>query len=139
MNNVIMVEMILGILIYEMLVGYPPFYDENPFQIYQKILAAKIEWPRHIDLVAKDLIRKLLATDRTKRLGTMKNGVEDVKRHKWFKAIDWNVVLQRKLQPPIVPKISHDGDTKNFDKYDEEGWRDVPTVPAKNLEAFEDF
>jgi len=129
----------LGILIYEMLVGYPPFYDENPFQIYQKILAAKIEWPRHIDLVAKDLIRKLLATDRTKRLGTMKNGVEDVKRHKWFKAIDWNVVLQRKLQPPIVPKISHDGDTKNFDKYDEEGWRDVPTVPAKNLEAFEDF
>lgn len=129
----------LGILIYEMLVGYPPFYDENPFQIYQKILAAKIDWPRHIDLVAKDLIRKLLATDRTKRLGTMKNGAEDVKRHKWFKSIDWAIVSQKKLQPPIVPKVAHEGDTKNFDKYDEEGWRDVPSVPQKNLEAFEDF
>jgi protein kinase X len=122
-----------------MLVGYPPFYDENPFQIYQKILAAKIEWPRHIDLVAKDLIRKLLTNDRTKRLGTMKNGPEDVKRHKWFRQIEWNSVVEKKLTPPIVPKILHDGDTKNFDKYDEDGWRDVPAVLEKNLEPFADF
>jgi protein kinase X len=129
----------LGILIYEMLAGYPPFYDENPFQIYQKILAGKIDWPRHIDLVAKDLIRKLLVNDRTKRLGSMKNGPEDIRRHKWFKNIDWDQVVQKKLEPPIIPKVSHDGDTKNFDKYDEEGWRDVPTVSAKNLQAFEEF
>ena len=37
----------LGILIFEMLVGYPPFYDENPFGIYQKILAGRIEFPRY--------------------------------------------------------------------------------------------
>ena len=43
----------LGILIYEMLAGYPPFYDENPFGIYQKILANKIEFPRHFDVNAK--------------------------------------------------------------------------------------
>lgn len=129
----------LGILMYEMLAGYPPFYDENPFQIYQKILAGKIEWPRYIDLVAKDLIRKLLVSDRTKRIGTMKNGAEDIKRHKWFKGIDWDGVIQKKLVPPIVPKTSSDGDTKNFDKYDEEGWKDVPMVSAKNLQNFEDF
>lgn len=116
-----------------------PFYDENPFQIYQKILAGKVEWPRNIDLVAKDLIKKLLVNDRTKRLGTMKNGPEDIKRHKWFRHIDWESVPQRKLQPPIVPKINHDGDTRNFDKYDEDGWKDVPTVSSKNFQPFEDF
>ena len=61
-----------GVLIYEMLAGYPPFFDDNPFGIYEKILAGKIEWPRHLDPVAKDLIKKLLVQDRTKRLGNMK-------------------------------------------------------------------
>ncbi|EDO27982.1 predicted protein, partial [Nematostella vectensis] len=51
------------------------------------------------------------------------NGSEDVKNHKWFKVIDWNLVLQRKLKPPINPKISHPGDTRNFDDYPEEDWR----------------
>ncbi len=129
----------LGILIYEMLAGYPPFYDENPFQIYQKILAGKIEWPRFIDIVAKDLIKKLLVNDRTKRLGAMKNGSDDIKKHKWFRNIDWDVVFERKMPPPIVPKVNHSGDTKNFDKYDEEGWRDVPAVCQKSLEQFEGF
>ena len=122
-----------------MLAGYPPFYDENPFQIYQKILAGKIEWPRQIDVAAKDIIKKLLVNDRTKRLGTMKNGSEDVKRHKWFRGIEWDTVPELRLKPPIVPKVSHEGDTKNFDKYDEDGWKDVPLVSAKNLEAFTNF
>ena len=87
-----------------------------------------MDWPRNIDLVAKDLIKKLLVSDRTKRLGTMKNGSEDIKRHKWYKAIEWEHVVQKKLQPPIIPKVNHDGDTKNFDRYEEDGWRDVPTM-----------
>lgn len=61
-----------GVLIYEMLAGYPPFFDDNPFGIYEKILAGKIEWTRFIDPIAKDLIKKLLVQDRTKRLGNMK-------------------------------------------------------------------
>lgn len=64
--------LILGVLIYEMLAGYPPFYDDNPFGIYEKILSGKIEWAKHIDAIAKDIIKKLLVQDRTKRLGNMK-------------------------------------------------------------------
>lgn len=55
-----------------MLVGYPPFYDDNPFGIYEKILNGRVDWPRHLDPVAKDIIKKLLVQDRTKRLGNMK-------------------------------------------------------------------
>ena len=72
----------LGILIYEMLAGYPPFSDENPFVIYENILAGEIKWPQKVDGLAKDLVRKLLEQDTTKRLGNMKMGAEDVKNHK---------------------------------------------------------
>ncbi|XP_075536916.1 protein kinase, cAMP-dependent, catalytic subunit 3 isoform X1 [Dermacentor variabilis] len=135
----------LGVLIYEMLAGYPPYFDDNPFAIYEKILAGKVEWPRHIDPVAKDLIKKLLVNDRTKRLGSMKNGAEDVKRHRWFKGTNWEDVLEKKLKPPIVPKVSHDGDTGNFDDYPErDGLKKRPTSSCssfseKDVETFDDF
>lgn len=87
-----------GVLIYEMLVGYPPFYDDNPLGIYEKILSGKVEWPRQMDAVAKDLVKKLLVLDRTKRIGNMKNGSDDVKRHRWFKHLDWTDVYNRKLK-----------------------------------------
>jgi len=109
----------LGILIYEMLAGYPPFYDENPFGIYQKILAGKIEFPKHFDPHAKDLVKKLLTADITQRYGCLKDGAEDIKRHKWFKPIDWNKCYNRKLKPPFIPKFKAANDTSNFDKYPE--------------------
>lgn len=83
----------LGVLIYEMLAGYPPFFDDNPFGIYEKILSGRIEWPKHMDPIAKDLIKKLLVADRTKRLGNMRQGAEDVKRHRWFKLVEWPLVI----------------------------------------------
>ncbi|CAB4010712.1 kinase DC2 [Paramuricea clavata] len=130
----------LGVLIYEMLIGYPPFYDDNPFGIYEKILAGKVEWPKTMDNShAKDLIKKLLVHDRTRRLGCLKNGAEDVKAHKWFRGIDWEVVIQRKLQPPIVPKMRHAGDTRNFDEYPDEDWQTALPVSGKQLEPFKDF
>ncbi|XP_013392219.1 cAMP-dependent protein kinase catalytic subunit PRKX isoform X2 [Lingula anatina] len=129
----------LGILIYEMLVGYPPFFDDVPFQIYEKILAGKIDWPKHLDLIAKDLIKKLLVADRTRRLGNMKNGAEDVKNHKWFKSLNWEEVALRKLKPPIVPKLAHSGDTTNFDDYPDDDWKKAKPVTAEELEAFVEF
>lgn len=88
----------LGVLIYEMLAGFPPFYDDNPFGIYEKILSGRIEWPKHMDPIVKDLVKKLLVTDRTKRLGNMRQGAEDVKRHRWFKLVDWTQVISFRIQ-----------------------------------------
>lgn len=88
----------LGVLIYEMLAGFPPFFDDNPFGIYEKILSGRIEWPKHMDPIAKDLIKKLLIADRTKRLGNMRQGADDVKRHRWFKLVEWPLVIQFELK-----------------------------------------
>ncbi|CAL1598132.1 unnamed protein product [Knipowitschia caucasica] len=129
----------LGILVFEMLAGYPPFFDDNPFGIYQKILAGKLEFPRHLDFYVKDLIKKFLVIDRARRLGNMKNGADDIKRHRWFKTVDWEAVPLRKLKPPIIPKVSHDGDTSNFDVYPEDDWKKDPPVPQKDLDLFKNF
>ena len=71
----------LGILMYEMLAGYPPFYDEDPLGIYQKILEGKIKFPWHFDRHSKDLIKKLLTADLTKRLGNLKARSRPDTRH----------------------------------------------------------
>jgi protein kinase X len=83
----------MGILIYEMLAGYPPFFDDTAFGIYQKILAGKLEFPKHFSVEAKDLIRKLLTADRTKRLGCLRGGAADIREHPWFGRLHWDHVL----------------------------------------------
>ncbi|XP_036695613.1 cAMP-dependent protein kinase catalytic subunit PRKX isoform X2 [Balaenoptera musculus] len=118
---------------------FPPFFDDNAFGIYQKILAGKIDFPRHLDFSVKDLIKKLLVVDRTRRLGNMKNGAEDVKRHRWFRTTDWEAVPERKLKPPIVPKVCSEGDTSNFEAYPENDWSVAPPVSQKDLEVFKNF
>ncbi|XP_070319885.1 cAMP-dependent protein kinase catalytic subunit PRKX isoform X3 [Odocoileus virginianus] len=118
---------------------FPPFFDDNAFGIYQKILAGKIDFPRHLEFTVKDLIRKLLVTDRTRRLGNMKNGAEDVKQHRWFRLVDWGAVPERKLKPPIVPKLCGEDDTSNFEAYPENDWASAPPVSQKELDVFKNF
>jgi len=129
----------LGILIFEMLAGYPPFFDENPFGIYEKILGGRISFPSHFDPNAKDLIRKLLASDRTRRLGNLKGGAMDVKTHKWFKGVDFEALEQRRVPAPIIPEVDGEGDISYFEKYDDpvDNEPDMPGDPFKNL--FKDF
>lgn len=128
----------LGILIYEMLAGYPPFFDDNPFCIYEKILAGQVEWPQHVESTPKELVKRLLVQDRTKRLGCLKAGAEDIKGHRWFKTIDWDEVFHKQLKPPIVPKINFEGDTRNFDDYPEQERIGEP-VTQRQLEMFAEF
>ena len=128
----------LGILIFEMLAGHPPFFADNPLGIYEAILRGKIEWPRTIDSLGRDLVKKLLNADRTKRIGNLRNGAEDVKTHKWFREVDWEDVYNKKLKPPFVPKVKGTGDTSNFEDYSDE---DLEIEPVTEREAlmFEDF
>jgi len=132
----------LGILVFEMLAGYPPFYDENPFGIYEKILLGRLVFPAHFDSASRDLIKKLLTADRTKRLGNLRDGVIDVKKHRFFKGIDWEALLNKQTIAPIIPVADHDGDTSNFEEYEEEEGFEYctdPTVVDFYEETFKDF
>ncbi|XP_017557115.1 protein kinase, cAMP-dependent, catalytic, alpha, genome duplicate a isoform X2 [Pygocentrus nattereri] len=110
----------LGVLIYEMAAGYPPFFADQPIQIYEKIVSGKVRFPSHFSSDLKDLLRNLLQVDLTKRFGNLKNGVNDIKGHKWFATTDWIAIYQRKVEAPFIPKCKGPGDTSNFDDYEEE-------------------
>jgi len=129
----------LGILMYEMLAGYPPFYDEDPLGIYQKILEGKIKFPWHFDRHSKDLIKKLLTADLTKRLGNLKAGAEDVKKHKWFTSIDWAKLLAVAVTPPITPTVGDESDTSNFEQYPDSEEGSTQPIDARDQALFEDF
>ncbi|BFY99848.1 hypothetical protein BsWGS_02892 [Bradybaena similaris] len=127
----------LGVLIYEMAAGYPPFFADQPIQIYEKIVSGKVRFPSHFSSDLKDLLRNLLQVDLTKRYGNLKNGVNDIKNHKWFSTTDWIAIYQRKVEAPFVPKTKGAGDTANFDDYEEEPLRISST--EKCAKEFIDF
>ncbi|KAI8806893.1 camp-dependent protein kinase 6 [Cladochytrium replicatum] len=129
----------LGVLVYEMLAGHPPFYDEDHFKLYEKILACKLRFPSHFDQQAKDLVKRLLQPDLTKRFGNLKDGVLDIKRHRWFVEglTDWEGLLRLEVTAPYVPTVSHDGDTGNFDSYPED--HEPYGVRANGADPFASF
>jgi len=129
----------LGILIFEMLAGHPPYYDEHPFGIYQKILSSRLDFPSHIDLKAKDLMKRFLMHDRTKRFGCLRGGVEDVKKHKWFSGLEFELLVLKQIDPPFVPAVKSADDTTLFDRYPESTNIDPPDLSAKEARLFNDF
>ncbi|KAJ7684702.1 putative cyclic AMP-dependent protein kinase catalytic subunit [Mycena polygramma] len=103
-----------GVLCYEMLVGYPPFFDESPYGIYEKILNGHIHWPRSMDPLSRTLVRSFLNPDRTQRLGNMIGGPQDILDHPWFRGVDWDALERREINAPIVPHTSSIDDTRHF-------------------------
>jgi hypothetical protein len=123
-----------------MIAGYPPFFDENPFGIYQKILAGKIDFPKnYFDEASKSIITKLLVQESSKRLGCLAGRCVDVMKHKFFKSIDFNAVAQRKLRAPFVPPVRGDDDNSMFDRYPESNDAAIPSVSARDQADFASF
>lgn len=118
----------LGILGFEMLAGYPPFFDDHPLGIYEKILRGDIAFPSHVDPYAKDLIRGFLTADRSKRLGNLRGGAKDVMGHPWFAGVDWRSLERKEIGAPIVPRVASMGDSQNFQRYPPPRPQDLPGV-----------
>ncbi|GAA5844603.1 hypothetical protein JCM3766R1_002678 [Sporobolomyces carnicolor] len=111
----------LGVLMFEMLAGYPPFFteDSNPMRLYEKIIAGRIRYPAYFAPEAKDLLKSLLTPDITKRFGNLANGSRDIFGHVWFQEVDWERLYRKEIPAPYVPKVEGDWDASNFDAYPE--------------------
>lgn len=109
----------VGIFLYEMLIGDTPFYADSLVGTYGKIMDHRnsLTFPPEIEISenAKSLIRAFL-TDRHKRLG--RSGIEEIKRHPFFQNDTWTFDNLRESVPPVVPELSSDDDTRNFDEID---------------------
>lgn len=110
----------VGVLVYEMLVGSPPFYNESHKILYENIVHKRAYFPPGFDWVAQDLIERLLEKDPRNRLGSGAGGAAEVKAHAWFREVDFELLAQGKVRAPFKPKVADDGDASNFDAYPDE-------------------
>ncbi|RIA97083.1 kinase-like domain-containing protein [Glomus cerebriforme] len=124
----------LGILFYEMIAGFSPFYTNDTQLMYRRILFGKLKFPKgFFSDDAKSLIKGLLARNPHNRLGSQ-NDAEEIKNHPFFANVDWEALYRKQVSPPFKPNVSSDDDVSCFDPAftEEETSIDWPSV-SKNL------
>ncbi|GAO18247.1 hypothetical protein UVI_02037260 [Ustilaginoidea virens] len=113
----------VGCIMFEFLYGFPPFHAPEAEQVFENILARRIQWPDEADCEpisdeGKDLINKLLCVDPKERLGSNRDekfpsGGEEIRSHAWFEGISWDTLLEDEAQ--FVPQPENPEDTEYFD------------------------
>ncbi|XP_053306296.1 ribosomal protein S6 kinase beta-2 [Spea bombifrons] len=104
----------LGILLFDMLTGSPPFTANNRKKIIDKILKAKLSFPPYLTPDARDLLKKLLKKNPSHRLGSGPADVADIKKHPFFRLTHWDDLLECKIEPPYRPDLVSEDDTSHF-------------------------
>lgn len=124
-----------GILLFEMIYGYTPFYSMNKDRMYQLIVWGELKFPDNVTITkdAKDCITKLLEKNPANRLGY--NGLDEIKKHPFFCTINFEDLKLRKLKPPFIPKIK---DKNDFSTFDEEILK-MPTAESPVGEWVKDY
>ncbi|KAI6222359.1 Ribosomal protein S6 kinase [Aphelenchoides fujianensis] len=132
----------LGTLMFDMLVGSPPFTADSKKRTIDKILKGRLTLPPYLSSEARDLIKGLLKRRMDSRLGAGPSDAMEIKEHPFFRSIDWNVVYRREAEPPFKPEIQSADDASLFDtKFTKMTPVDSPceTTLAMSVNPFEGF
>jgi len=135
----------LGVLIFEMLVGESPFPGDDEEEVFDSIVNDEVRYPRFLSLEAIAIMRRLLRKSPDKRLGATERDAEDVKKQAFFRNVNWEDLLKRKVPPPFVPTIGGLEDVSNFDEeFTSEKPKLTPPKEARDLTSdeqllFQDF
>lgn len=107
----------LGIVMYEMMIGKLPFYNQNTDIMFGNILVEDVRFPRNVNISAeaRDLLLGLLVKDPARRLGGGPSDAREIKDHVFFEKINWDDLEQKKITPPFKPQVLSETDTRNFD------------------------
>ncbi|KAG7154399.1 Calcium-independent protein kinase C-like, partial [Homarus americanus] len=97
----------LGVLMYEMMAGQPPFEADNEDDLFESILHEEVLYPVWLSKEAVSILKGFMTKEPSKRLGcvTERGGELAIRNHKFFREIDWEALEQRKVKPPFTPKI----------------------------------
>ncbi|KAJ8974490.1 hypothetical protein NQ317_006538 [Molorchus minor] len=109
----------LGVLIYELLVGRTPFKTNNGdhMKTYKRILKGidQAAFPYFLSVKAKSLIKKLCTQSSSDRLGCQRGGINNIKNHPWFATLNWYQLTNCMIEPPFIPELENNFDTKYFE------------------------
>lgn len=106
----------LGVLIFEMLVGESPFPGDDEEEVFDSIVNEEVKYPRFLSTEAIAIMRRLLRRNPDRRLGSSERDAEDVKKQAFFRNLNWNELLMRRVKPPFSPTVKHAEDVSNFDE-----------------------
>ncbi|KAI1309116.1 RAC serine/threonine-protein kinase [Halotydeus destructor] len=106
----------LGVVMYEMMCGRLPFYNRDHDVLFELILVEEVRFPRTLSPEAKFLLSGLLVKDPRNRLGGGLDDAKEIMVHPFFGPINWQELLERKLEPPFKPQVTSDTDTRYFDQ-----------------------
>lgn len=119
----------VGIFMYELMYGRPPFMAQDPYQIFEMILHQKLKFPVGFDKAAKSLIKHLTAHDLSKRFGNLVNGVDDIKKHRYFTDFDWKALKDMRMPVYYKPNLTSKIDGRGVDASDLEESKDNEKFP----------